>query len=185
MTTRALLLTSALMLAACSGSQSEAQPSPSPSRTVTPSVSLGPFTCSNRSGGVAKAFMDLQAIRIAHQNGFDRVTFEFAASSVGPSGLPPYELTQQASTQFVEDPSGQTVTLAGTAGLKLLFRNTSGAGTYSGSTDLKPSLPTVAEVRALGDFERVLGWGIGLNSAACFRTVELSSPTRLALDFQN
>ncbi len=189
MSPRALLLTMALMVAGCSGPQATGTPSPTPVATTSQSPSaspdLGPFACANRTGGVPTAFMQLSAIRVAHQTGFDRVTFEFAASSLGPSGMPPYALTQQASTLFIKDPSGQTVTLAGTAGLKVVFRNTSGAGTYSGGTDLKPSLPTVAEVRQLGDFERVLSWGIGLNTAACLRVLELSNPVRLAIDLQS
>lgn len=129
--------------------------------------------------------MQLSAVRVAHQNGFDRVTFEFAPSSLGPSGMPPYQLTQQASTQFTKDPSGQAVRLAGSAGLKAVFRNSSGYGTYTQSADLKPGLPTIAEVSQLGDFERVLSWGVALNTAACFRGVELTNPVRLAIDFQN
>jgi len=85
----------------------------------------------------------------------------------------------------VRDPSGQTVMLAGTAGLKLVLRNTSGAGTYTGSTDLKAGLPTIAEAEQLGDFERVLSWGIGLNRAGCLRILELNNPVRLAIDVQS
>lgn len=133
--------------------------------------------------------MQVTAIRVAHQNGFDRLAFEFVPWAGAPTGsqvgIPPYDLTQQASTEFVKDPGGRTVTLAGTAGLKVVFRNTSGAGTYTGSTDLKPGLPTIAEAAQLGDFERVYSWGVGLSRAACFRVLELSNPVRLAIDFQS
>ena len=177
-----------LALAACGGTQTQAQVSPSTSASASPADSLGPFTCSNRSGGVANAFMDLRAIRIAHQTGFDRITFEFSpwvdTPTGGQAGMPPYQLTQQASTQFYKDASGQPVTLTGTAGLKVVFQNSSGYGTYSGSQDLKPGTVSITEVTQLGDFERTLSWGIGLNRSTCYRTVELSNPTRLAIDFQ-
>ncbi len=156
----------------------------SPSPVSSPAQSLGPFSCQNRSGGDLGSPMQLSTIRAAHQAGFDRVTFEF----IGPSGpqavIPAYELSQQPTTQFVKDPSGQSVTLAGSAGLKVLFRNASGQGTYSGSTDIRPQAASVTQVTELGDFERVLTWGIGLNRASCYRTVELSDPPRLAIDFQ-
>jgi hypothetical protein len=128
--------------------------------------------------------MQLKAIRVAPHPGYDRVTFEFVPFADRPSGMPPYELTQQPSTRFVKDPSGQPVTLMGTAGLKAVFRNSSGQGTYPGSTDLKPSTASVAELAQLGDFERVLTWGVGLNRPSCYRTLELNTPTRLAIDFQ-
>lgn len=127
--------------------------------------------------------MQLDAVRVAHHAGFDRVTFEFTTSA-SQVGIPVYELSQQPSTQFIKDPSGLSVTLAGSAGLRLVFRDTSGYGIYSGSTDMRAQLVTVTQVMELGDFERVMTWGIGLNRASCYRTVELSSPPRLALDFQ-
>jgi len=43
---------------------------------------------------------------------------------------------------------------------------------------------SITQVTQLGDFERTLTWGIGLNRQACYRTVELGNPTRLALDFE-
>ncbi len=188
MTTRPLLLALALTLAAC-GTQATVTPSSSqPLSTGSPSPNLGPFSCIDRSGGVTNAFADLRAIRVAHQTGFDRITFEFTpwpdAPAQSPIGLPAYQLTQQASTTFFKDASGQPVTLAGTAGLKVVFHGGSGYGTYSGSQDLKPPVVLITEVAELGDFERTLSWGIGLNPSACYRTVELSNPTRLAIDFQ-
>ena len=74
--------------------------------------------------------------------------------------------------------------LARVAGLKVVFHGGSGYGTYTGSQDLKPPVVLITEVAQLGDFERTLSWGIGLNPSACYRTVELSNPTRLAIDFQ-
>ncbi|TME45107.1 MAG: hypothetical protein E6I55_10175 [Chloroflexi bacterium] len=49
------------------------------------------------------------------------MTFEFATASI-----PAYSLTPSASTNFFHDASGQPVTLAGTAGLKLVVHHASG-----------------------------------------------------------
>jgi hypothetical protein len=190
MTSRPVLLVlAALTLAACGTPQATVTPSASqPASSASAAANLGPFACADRSGGVTNAFADLRAIRVAHQTGFDRITFEFApwadAPAQSPIGLPAYELTQQATTTFYKDASGQPVTLAGTAGVKVVFHGGSGYGTYSGSQDLKPPVVLITEVAQLGDFERTLSWGIGLNPKACYRTVELSNPTRLAIDFQ-
>ncbi|HYS03274.1 MAG TPA: hypothetical protein VET82_13085, partial [Candidatus Eisenbacteria bacterium] len=78
MTTRPLLLALALTLAACGTPQASVTPSSTqPVSSASSSPSLGPFTCADRSGGVTNAFADLRAIRVAHQTGFDRITFEF------------------------------------------------------------------------------------------------------------
>src|SRR5437867_1051222 len=79
---------------------------------------LGPFTCTDRSGGTAPAPGDIRAseltaIRVAHHNGYDRLVFEFAPSSA----VPQYQLTRQGST-FIRDASGQPVTLEGSAGIR-------------------------------------------------------------------
>ena len=189
MTTRPLLLAIALTLAACGTPQATVTPSSTqPASSASSSPSLGPFACTDRSGGVTNAFADLRAIRVAHQTGFDRITFEFTpwpdAPAQSPFGLPAYQLTQQATARFYKDASGLPLTLIGTAGLKVVFHGGSGYGTYTGSQDLKPPVVLITEVAQLGDFERTLSWGIGLNPSACYRTVELSNPTRLAIDFQ-
>jgi hypothetical protein len=154
-----------------------------------------PFACATHSGGDASVAAQLVAVRTAHQSGFDRVTFEFASPAGGPGrpGVPAYRVTPQPSPTMVRDPSGQPVTLQGSAALRLVVQDASGVDmtvspartTYSGSRDLRPALPTVREVEQLGDFERVLSWGIGLASAACSRVAVLSNPTRIAVDIQS
>ena len=169
-----------------------AQPSPSTTAapTTAPTVSpsgtgLGPFTCADQTGGADSGLaMQLTHVRVAHQSGYDRVVFEFAPQAGGTAHLPAYTVSRQASTQFVKDPSGQAVTMRGSAGLRIVFHGASGATSYTGSRDQTPGLPVVQEVEQLGDFEAVLSWGAGLSQAACIRTLELSNPTRLAIDVQ-
>jgi hypothetical protein len=168
------------------------QPSPSPTavQTAAPTISpsgtnLGPFTCTDQSGGADSGLaMQLTQVRVAHQSGYDRIVFEFAPQAGGTAHLPAYTVSRQASAQFVKDPSGQAVTMRGSAGLRIVFHGASGATSYIGSRDQTPGLPVVQEVEQLGDFEAVLSWGAGLSQASCLRTLELSNPTRLVIDVQ-
>src|ERR1700674_5045578 len=139
---------------------------------------LGPFTCTDRSGGVAGTAATVSALRIAHHDGYDRLVIDFATSNT----MPQYQLTQQATSHFVRDASGQPVTLDGTAGLRLVLRNAD--ITPGVPNDLKPELPAIREVAQIGNFERVVSYGVGLAAPACFRVLELSGPTRLVIDVQ-
>ena len=140
----------------------------------------GPFTCANRSGGISGVPGSVSAIRVAHHVGYDRLVIEFAPSAAG--AIPAYTLTQQASSTFIRDASGQPVKLDGSAGIKAVFQNTAvGSGAPS---DVKSALPEIREVANIGNFERVTSYGVGLATPACFRVVELTMPMRLAIDVQ-
>jgi hypothetical protein len=128
--------------------------------------------------------MQLTAVRVAHQTGYDRIVFEFAPQAGATAHIPAYTISRQASSQFVKDPSGQPVTMRGSAGLRIVFHGASGATSYAGSRDQTANLPVVQEVEQLGDFEAVLSWGAGLSRASCLRVLELSGPTRLVIDIQ-
>ncbi|HEX9096462.1 MAG TPA: hypothetical protein VF990_10215 [Candidatus Dormibacteraeota bacterium] len=170
---------------ATSGSASTTA-APTPLPTLSPSgTDLGTFSCLDTSGGADSGLaMQLTAVRVAHQPGFDRIVFEFAPQAGGSAHLPAYTVSRQASAQFVKDPSGMPVSMRGSAGLRIVFHGASGASSYTGSRDLTPGLPVVQEVEQLGDFEAVLSWGAGLSRASCLRTLELANPTRLVIDLQ-
>ena len=147
------------------------------------------FPCSSRlSGGKASINGQLTDVRVARHSGYDRITFQFDSTSV-----PQYRLVPQSSAAFVKDPSGLPLNLEGTAGLGIVFPGSSGVGlgvtpsrqTYTGSQDIKASLPFVRELAQVGDFERVLTWGAGLASSPCIRTTEFANPTRLAVDVRS
>lgn len=159
---------------------------PTPLPTVPPSATdLGAFSCLDHSGGAnSGSAMQLTHVRVAHQAGFDRIVFEFAPPAGATAHLPSYTVSRQASAKFVKDPSGQPVTMRGSAGLRIVFHGASGATSYSESRDQTPNLPVVQEVEQLGDFEAVLSWGAGLSQASCIRTLELTNPTRLVIDVQ-
>ena len=172
-----------------------AGPSEAPVTIASPTASSGPalgaFVCgAGGSGGISSASGNLTALRVAHQPGFDRVTFEFAGT-----GIPQYTITRQAGTRFYQDASGMPVDVRGNNGMKVVFHgaselDTSGTATYTGSNDIilgpaAGSANAIAEVRQVGDFERVLSWAVGLSARpACSRVVELSSPSRLVIDVQ-
>lgn len=155
--------------------------------TPTPADNLGLFSCATSGSGAptAGATGNLTAIRVGHQSGYDRVTFEFAGA-----GVPDYKYSLQG-TRFSQDASGIPVDVQGKSGVKLVFPHAStmdvnGQRTYSGPLDIVPQ-PQVAiyEVKNTGDFERVLSWAIGVGQASpCLRFTELSSPSRLVVDVQ-
>ena len=139
---------------------------------------LPAFTCTDKSGGSGSAAGTVSDVRVAHHNGYDRLVIGFPTANA----MPQYQLNRQTTAHFVRDASGQPVTLQGSAGIRLVLRN---SDIVSGSpSDLKPNLPEIREVAQIGNFERVVSYGIGLATPACLRVLELSGPTRLVIDVQ-
>jgi len=153
--------------------------SPPPVTPPTPpGNNLPAFACKDASGGV-QASVHLSAVRVGQQQGFDRFVIEF------DSVVPAYSVKRQAKPVFTQSPSGQQVTLSGTAGILVLLRSTTGATTYSGQLDFSQvGFPVLKEARELEDFEGTVSWGLGLGSAACMRVFTLKDPARLVIDFQ-
>ena len=155
--------------------------------TVTPSPGSSPASaCPRTTGGGASNQAQLVAVRVAHQPGFDRLVFEFGQSTApGPFGMPAYTIETASS---LAGPSGQPVTVAGSALFGARFQNAStqnpnGTPSYGGSNDLKPTTPLIKEVKIVEDFERVLLWGIGLDHLVCPKVSELAGPFRVVVDF--
>jgi len=140
--------------------------------------SLGPFTCADKAGGAAGASGTVYDVKVAHHDGYDRLVIGFPTTNT----MPQYQLNRQATAHFVRDASGQPVTLNGSAGIRVVLRD---ADIVNGaSSDLKPNLPEIREVAQIGNFERVVSYGVGLSTPACIRVLELSGPTRLVIDVQ-
>lgn len=165
-----------------------ARPSTSPTAVPT-TTSSGPSpaaACPKATGGGASNQAQLVAVRVAHQPGFDRLVFEFGPSTApGPFGMPAYSVETARS---LSGPSGQPVTITGSALFGARFQNAStqnpnGTQSYAGSSDLKPTTPLIKEVKVVEDFERVLLWGVGLDHLACPKVLELAGPLRVVLDF--
>jgi hypothetical protein len=174
---------------ASSSAAATARPSASPSVTPTAIASPGSSpaaVCPRTTGGNASNQAQLVAVRVAHQPGFDRLVFEFGQSTApGPFGMPAYAIETSNS---LSGPSGQPVTIAGSALFGARFQNAStqnpnGTPSYAGSNDIKPTTPLIKEVKIVEDFERVLLWGVGLDHLACPKVSELAGPFRVVLDF--
>jgi hypothetical protein len=168
-----------------------------PAGTKAPADASSPtpasaFSCSPHSGGDATLKAQLTDVRIGRHPGYDQITFEFASPTPGEElrGIPAYTLTGRSSTHFVHDASGVPVTLQGSVGLLMVAQGSSGwdtmtptlVQTYKGSLDFKPGFPAIREVAEVGDYERVLSWGVGLASNACFHVITLSHPMRLVIE---
>jgi len=139
---------------------------------------LPAFTCTNKAGGVSGASGTVTDIRFAHHDGYDRLVIGFATAN----SMPQYQLTRQSSATFARDASSQPVTLEGSAGIRAVLQNSD--VTNGVLTDAKPRLPEIREIANIGNFERVVSYGVGLKTAACYRVLELSGPTRLVIDVQ-
>ncbi len=98
-----------------------ANPGPSVSPTpvqTPPDSSLPPFVCGSGApidsqNPPAVAFID--AVRTGTHAGYDRITIEF--NNGAPSRV---EVAPQSGATFTQSPSGQTVTLGGSAGILII-----------------------------------------------------------------
>ena len=139
---------------------------------------LPAFTCTDTSGGTSGVTGTVTRVEAAHHSGYDRLVIGFATSLA----VPTYEVHRQPSSTFTRDPSGQPVTLEGSAGIRIVLR---GADIAEGvPSDQKPRLPEIREVANIGNFERVVSYGAGLKDQACIRVFELANPSRLVVDVQ-
>jgi hypothetical protein len=118
------------------------------------------------------------AARASEQTGYDRFVLQF------DSIIPTYSVKRQPKPEFTMGASGQTVTLAGTAGVFITVHSATGATTFSGPTDiLHPEFQVLREARQTQDFEGYVSWGLGLSRPACMRVFTLQDPARLVVDF--
>ena len=157
---------------------------PGPVPTPTPGPSASPFECAVYHGALtnqaAPPLALIDAVRTGTHTGYDRLTIEFQNGRTGT-----IEITPQASTQFMTDPKGDTVTLAGKYGLLIKITGADNHTAFGGSTDIKtPTFPGMLEARQVGDFEGTVHWALGLSSNACYQATILTSPTRLVVDIQ-
>ncbi|UQX87593.1 hypothetical protein M6D93_14965 [Jatrophihabitans telluris] len=142
-----------------------------------PAAALPAYVCGTVSGGSSSVSAHVVDVRVGQHVGFDRFVVQFAGSKI-----PSFTLTPKSSAVFYLDGSGKPVTLRGTAGLKVVMRSTTGIGTFSGPTDIRPAFVQLREARQIGDFEGVTSWGLGLAHQSCKRVFTLTGPTRLVID---
>ena len=93
------------------------------------------------------------------------------------SGTPAYSVTTQSSASFTKDPSGQPVTLNGTAGALIVLHGFRGdVRNFTGAHPITSQGSVLLEVDEVGDNEGVVTWGAGLGAPGC-ATVTASGST--------
>ena len=197
-----LALSACLLTVACSddpdlaGTSSTAGPSPSaapattapaPTATTAPAQAAGvPFEAdtSRETQEASGGPLSVVAVRVARQDGYDRVVFELDGREPGVPGW---------QVEYVDDPrrdgSGDPVEVKGDKTLVVLIR---GAG-YPFDTGVEeadearvPGDVEVVEDVVLGSvFEGVYEAFVGTSREAPFRVFRLSDPTRVVVDVRH
>jgi hypothetical protein len=125
----------------------------------------------------------LTAIRTGKHNRYDRVVFQF-------SGGVPAVTVERVATVYA-DPKGTPLWLAGKSRLHVVFRGASANcpqpahRTWTGPAVLKPGYPELRMVRAAGDFEGYLSFGIGLAARSGYHVSSLTGPDRVVIDVRH
>jgi len=124
----------------------------------------------------------LNALRVAKNDTFDRVVFEFR------DHVPGYHL------EYLDKPvrgcgAGDVRSIEGDGWLEVRFSpayaHTEGGASTIRAREFKPQLSIVREIERTCDFEGVVTWVIGTASANRFRTYELSAPPRLVVQIDH
>ncbi len=145
------------------------QPSPAPGFTCA-STTVLPATTS--------AVTAINDVRVGTHAGYDRIVFQFAGA-----GRPRLTIAK-ATPPFVEDASGQPVSVAGRAFLTLKLYDASGFPTYTGPNSFSPGYPSLTALVNNGDYEGYVSWVAGLTDLSCYRISTLTGPTRIVIDIQ-
>jgi hypothetical protein len=125
----------------------------------------------------------LTSVRTGKHGGYDRVVFQFSG------GLPAVRAERVATVY--DDPKGTPVPLAGKARLHVVFRGASAFcprpahRTWAGPRTLTPRYSQLLMVKAAGDFEGYLSFGIGLTARGGYHVFSLTAPDRVVIDFSH
>jgi hypothetical protein len=122
----------------------------------------------------------LTAVRTGKHAGYDRVVFQFSG------GIP--VVKAERATAIYADPKGTKIPLPGRSFLHVVFRGASGFcpqpshRTWTGPSALTLHYPELLAVRAAGDFEGVLSFGLGLSARGPYHVSTLTGPDRVVID---
>jgi len=146
--------------------------SSSPSPTQVACVTSGPASSTWPSADKLPATPSITSVDLSG----DVLTMTFA------SGTPAFDVATQPTAKFTTDPSGQAVTLGGTAGVKITLRGFRGdVKNYAGPNQVGSNGQIVLNAYELGDFEGVVTWGAGVSAPAC--TAVTASGSTLTFQF--
>jgi hypothetical protein len=119
-------------------------------------------------------------VRVGKHPSFDRFVMEFS------NGVPGYIVGRQDSATF--NGGNGDVQVAGNAGLNVIVSPASGwkdgQPTYTGPNRFRGG-PMLKEAALVADYEGAIVWGLGLQSAGCFRITKLANPPRLVVDVKH
>ena len=129
--------------------------------------------------------LSVTAVRVARQDGFDRVVFELAGKTAGQAGW---------RVEYVDDPSaqgsGDPVQVGGDAALAVLITGTgypmdTGQEEVSGDPALPGDLEVVEDVVLGAVFEGQYEAFIGTSGRQPFRVFRLGDPERVVVDVRS
>jgi hypothetical protein len=200
---RALVLVGCLLAAACSddpdptSTSATTRPEPAPA-TSAPAAEPTPAATAGASGSAAVFPADTRrdaeepvggpltvtAVRVARQDGYDRVVFELAGKAGGAPGW---------RVEYVDNPSrdgsGEPVEVAGEATLVVLVDGAGypdDTGQQEASSARVPRDAEVVEEVELGSvFEGTYEAYIGVSRKAPFRVFRLADPARVVVDVRH
>lgn len=155
------------------------EPATDPAAAADPEWTAGESRVDRPYAGAAL----LRDVRVARQDGYDRIVLDFGTDSV-PSWHVAY-----IDRPVRECGSGEAVELAGGAWLSITVQPAN-AHTEAGEPTVRerarePRLPSVLELRSTCDFEAMVVWVAGVASPERYRVLELSSPNRLVVDIRH
>lgn len=174
----------AAALAGCSRSQLATSPGPASSSAVPQTVATVSSAGEQASAGRAcrQSGNYLTAVRTAKHAGYDRVVFQFSG------GIPAVKAERVAA--IYADPKGTKISLPGHCFLRVVFRGASGTcpqpfhRTWNGPPALT-HYPQLLAVKAAGDFEGYLSFGLGLAAKGPYHVSTLTGPDRVVIDFSH
>lgn len=203
-----LLLVSCLLAAACSddpeltGSAADGDPAPAPARTQSSEPAGGdePQPAAEPSGSADDPFpantardvgepsggpLGVKSIRVARQDGYDRVVFELGGRNAGEPGW---------TVEYTDDPrqdgSGNPVEVQGEATLEVRISGVgypmdTGVADAPGQPAVPPAAEVVEEVEDAALFEGVFQAFVGTSRKAPFRVFRLADPPRVVVDVRH
>jgi hypothetical protein len=142
-------------------------------------LSAGTITTAAAGAAALPVAPILTQVSAAHHAGYDELVFQFR-------GGVPATYSARYVPQVIGDASGLPVNVTGSALLQVRFtpaagHNQKGAVTY-GAVRRAYALPELIQVVNSGDFESVLGFGVGLAQTAPFRMHAQPRLGRVVLD---
>jgi hypothetical protein len=152
-----------------------APPQPSPRPPDPPAWSRSPRVTPQTDPAA-----QLTGIRTAQHANFDRVVFQFRGR------VPGYDVRYVPAV--TQDPSDQPIPLQGRAFIRVVLRHASTSPAPGGGPvpsfvgTITPGFQSLKQIKAAGDFEHYLTFGIGLDHRVGFRVFTLTDPSRVVID---